>query len=310
MLAWVGHLLKSQDSPSTNTLLGLEAARHFARLKAQTVILAVRDLSKGSAAKASIESTTNCHHDCIQVWQLDLSSYQSVQQFAERCNSSLSRNDAVVENAGVIAKTSKTAEDNELTLTTNVVSTFLLALLLLPKLKETAQKYNIRPNLVIVSSDVHFFTTLPEKSAPQGRIFSTLNEKSTADMDKRYPVSKLLEVFAVRQIAVERPANTYPVTVNSLNPGFCHSELAREAGGWGIWAMKLLLARTTEAGSRTLVHAAGAGAETHGQYLSDCEIMMPSPFVLSQEGRVTQKRVWEELSQKLEKIRPGVMANL
>ncbi len=74
--------------------------------------------------------------------------------------------------------------------------------------------------------------------------------------------------------------------------------------------MKLLLARTTEAGSRTLVHAAGAGAETHGQYLSDCEIMMPSPFVLSQEGRVTQKRVWEELSQKLEKIRPGIMANL
>jgi retinol dehydrogenase-12 len=70
-------------------------------------------------------------------------------------------------------------------------------------------------------------------------------------------------------------------------------------------------ARTTEQGSRTLVHAAtAAGPESHGQYLSDCKVMEPSEFVRSAEGKKAGERVWEELSEKLEKIEPGVLKNL
>jgi retinol dehydrogenase-12 len=70
-------------------------------------------------------------------------------------------------------------------------------------------------------------------------------------------------------------------------------------------------ARTTEQGSRTLVHAATAvGPESHGQYLSDCKIMEPSVFVRSAEGKKAGERVWRELSEKLEKIEPGVLKNL
>lgn len=42
--------------------------------------------------------------------------------------------------------------------TVNVVSTFLMALLFLPILQETGRKFNITPNLTIVSSEVHFVT--------------------------------------------------------------------------------------------------------------------------------------------------------
>ncbi|KAM0316480.1 hypothetical protein ACHAPQ_011302 [Fusarium lateritium] len=42
----------------SNTGLGLEAANHFVRLDADVVILAVRSLKRGEAAKASIESST------------------------------------------------------------------------------------------------------------------------------------------------------------------------------------------------------------------------------------------------------------
>ena len=65
------------------------------------------------------------------------------------------------------------------------------------------------------------------------------------------------------------------VVINCLNPGLCHSELNRSAGGlrgYLLIAMRALLARTTEVGSRTLVHAAAGGKETHGQYLSDCKV--------------------------------------
>lgn len=57
--------------------------------------------------------------------------------------------------------------------------------------------------------------------------------------------------------------------MNFVNPGLCHSDLAREAG-WGLYLLKLVLARSTECGSRTLVQAVEAGHESHGQYMSNC----------------------------------------
>ncbi|OCL01740.1 short-chain dehydrogenase [Glonium stellatum] len=293
----------------SNVGLGKEAARHFARLGASTLILAVRNLEKGDAAKKDIEQSTNCAKDVIQVWQLDMTNYDSVQKFAARTEKDLKRVDIFIANAGVARTSFSKAEDNELTITVNVVSTFLLALLMIPKLKETSKKFNTRPTLSITSSEVHSRTTLPEKSAPDGEIFHTLNDESKADMYSRYPVSKLLEVFGVRAIAERYPASSLPVTINCLNPGLCHSELARDAG-WRLWLLKLLFARTTEYGSRTLVHAASQGPGSHGKYLSNCEISQPSPFVLSDEGKKTQDRVWDELVTKLEAIKPGITSNL
>ncbi len=100
--------------------------------------------------------------------------------------------------------------------------------------------------------------------------------------------------------------------INFLNPGLCHSELARDSG-WGLWFMKLLLARTTEVGSRTLVHAATAGEETHGQYLDDCKVAEVAPLVsqdAAEHGGRLQRRVWDEIVRKLEDIQPGIMQNL
>ncbi|SLM34748.1 short-chain dehydrogenase [Lasallia pustulata] len=290
----------------SNVGLGLEAARHFTRLAAAKVILAVRSLEKGEAAKKSIEESTQ-RTGVVEVWQLDLSSYESVKQFAKRAEG-LSRLDAIVENAGIATHTYRVLEDNEATITTNVVSTFLLALMILPKLRETASKFNVTPHLVIVSSEVHAFTSFSEKSS--ANIFKTLNDKETANMRDRYNVSKLLEVFYTRELAARTKANKKSdVIINFVNPGLCHSELAREAG-WGLYILKLLLARTTEYGSRTLVNAVEAGQESHGQYMSNCTPSRVAPLVTSAEGVKAQKQVWEELSAKLEKIQPGIMQNV
>lgn len=165
----------------SNVGLGLEAARHFTRLNAEKVILGVRNLEKGEAAKKSIEETTS-KLGVVEVWQLDLANYESTKQFAKRAEG-LKRLDAVVENAGIATRRYHVAEDNEATITTNVVSTYLLALMILPKLRETATKFNTVPHLTIVSSEVHGFTNFPEKSSPN--IFKTLNDKETANMADR-----------------------------------------------------------------------------------------------------------------------------
>ena len=164
-----------------NVGLGLEAARHFTRLNAEKVVLGVRNLEKGEAAKKSIEESTK-RKGVVEVWQLDLTSYESTKHFVKKAES-LKRLDTVVENAGIATNEYRVAEDNEATITTNVVSTYLLGLMILPKLRETGTKFNITPHLVIVSSEVHARTSLPERSSPN--IFKTLNDKETANMADR-----------------------------------------------------------------------------------------------------------------------------
>lgn len=294
----------------SNVGLGKEAARHFARLGASKLVLAVRSLDKGRAAKEDIEATTGCASDVIEVRQLDMASYANVQKFASRLAADLDRVDIFIANAGVVHPEYEQVEQDEATITVNVVSTFLLAALVMPKLKETAKRYDTRPTLTIVSSEVHGWTPFNERNAPEGGIFDAINETGRRDTTALYPISKLLEVFSVRAIAEARPAPDFPVTVNTVNPGLCHSDLTRDADSWRLWLLKKALARTTEYGSRNLVYAGSAGAETHGKYVSDCDVEEPAQFVRSEEGKVAQRRVWAELSQKLEAIHPGVMKNL
>ena len=59
-------------------------------------------------------------------------------------------------------------------------------------------------------------------------------------------------------------------------------------------------------GGRTLVFSAAAGEESHGQYMSECEIKEPSEFVRSKEGAKVQERVHSELMGILETIQPGI----
>jgi retinol dehydrogenase-12 len=298
---WTG---KTVIVTGANIGLGLEAARHFVRLNAAKVILGCRDVEKGDAAKADIESTTN-KTGVIEVWQLDLGSFENVKEFGKRAEK-LDRLDAVVENAGVATRIFVQAEGYEQQITVNVISTFLLAILLLPTLRRTATKFNILPHLVIVSSDAHVATTFTARNAPS--IFEAL--RGSDNMVDRYPDSKLLEIFVVRALAKELEASGKPLVVlNTLSPGLCKSNLFRHAA-WPIsWVLPIslfFLARTSEMGSRTLVASASAGEDTHGKYLVDCKVHAESKLVRSEEGAVIQQKVYAELSSILESIQPGV----
>ena len=270
----------------SNTGLGLEAARHFARLNASLVILAVRDLSKGEAARQSILASTSRSQDAVEVWPLDLQSFDSVKAFAARA-SKLARIDGLLENAGIQADRFKLVEGYESVITTNVISTFLLALLMLPKLRETARKFKTQPRLTIVASDVHFLASFPERQSTD--IFAALNDEKTAKMGwERYSTSKLIQVLVVRELgarlsgrapaskasASESPPEPQAV-VNCLTPGLCYSGLGRDQAGLQtvfFASFKALVARSTEVGSRTLVDGIVKGAESQGAYIADCQV--------------------------------------
>lgn len=180
---------------------GKEATAHFVRLGAEKVIIAVRSVDKGEAAKLEIESALD-RPGVIEVLELDLSKYASVKSFATNLSQRFDQIDHAVMNAGIATEDYEVFEDNESTITVNVVSTFYLTLLLLPILRKSAENYKNTPVISIgmmpfslistqrlispspVSSGVHAYTNFPERKTKN--IFATLNNKDTAVMNDRY----------------------------------------------------------------------------------------------------------------------------
>lgn len=113
-------------------------------------------MEKGEAAKQDIESST-ARKGVAEVWPVDLTSFDSVKEFCRRARE-LERLDVLVLNAGVAIPEFVAADEGyETQIAVNVISTFLMALELLPKMRETAARFNIVPHVVCVSSDGHQF---------------------------------------------------------------------------------------------------------------------------------------------------------
>ena len=312
----------------SNAGLGKEAANHIVRLGAAKVILAVRTISKGEVAKKYIEEKTG-RKGVVEVWSLDLSSYASVKAFVKRAET-LERLDAVLENAGVLTETFILAEGNEYTslnrygsevyadlsrsrssITVNVISTLLLALMILPKLHETATKFNVTPRLSLVGSDIHNYSLLPAKKYPN--ILEAMNDMSKTDMAHRYTDSKLIQILYFRELATRMSQSTkQAVNLNTLSPGFCHSELfGEQQASFGFETSRRILARSTEEGSRALVTAIVEGnRNTHGEYMMDATVAPISRFARSKEGKQIGARLWLEINDKLESIQPGLLENI
>jgi len=158
-----------------NTGLGYECAKHFVRLSSHKVILAVRSISKGEAAKERIEAETGVK-GVAEVWELDLASYDSIKAFSKKVQE-LDRIDAIVENAAVALLHWSESEGLETTLTVNVTGTLLLTVLVLPKLQESAKKFGILPHISIIGSGVAF-QAKGELEKINGNILDGLNTES------------------------------------------------------------------------------------------------------------------------------------
>lgn len=202
----------------SNVGLGREACRHMVRLGASQVILACRNVEKGNAAVKDIQATTSCSEDTLQVWQLDMSSYASVIAFADRAKAELSRLDVLVANAGIQTNEFRMTEGNEETITTNVISTSLLACLILPKPRETAKQFDTNTHITLTGSELYEVAKFKEHEVPTGQIFPTLSDKAKANMGDRYNTSKLLNVFFVKQLATLSPISN-KVIINIVAPG-------------------------------------------------------------------------------------------
>ncbi|EMT73429.1 hypothetical protein NOF04DRAFT_3549 [Fusarium oxysporum II5] len=290
----------------SNTGLGFEASQHLLRLGVGKLIMAVRSVDKGEKARKELLQLTKRSPESIEVWHLDMASYESVKSFSAQAIAKLPTIDVVLANAGLATSDEfSMAEDNERTITVNVISTFLLFFLLLPKL----QKSSYPGKFVIPNSATHYWAPIKELIPDEkaGKIFSRLNNPEKSIMESRYYVSKLIVLYITREIAARLSASEKSsVIINAPNPSYCKSGLLREKQES---TPPDFMARSTEMGSRALVAGVLAGQESNGQYINNCQVRDPACHVTNKTGAKIQIALYEELVDKLEIIAPGVSKN-
>ncbi|KUL86371.1 hypothetical protein ZTR_08619 [Talaromyces verruculosus] len=280
----------------SNTGLGLETARHLLNMGLTRLILAVRTVSKGEKAREGLLAERDPSSCQIDVWNLDMSSYDSIIKFVERAKT-LSRLDIAVLNAGHFKEleTFNQSTGYEECIQINYLSTILLLMLLLPLLK--AKPGENPGRAVVVSSDMAAWAKFTERK--ERPILTTYKKKAARwDMGERYGTSKLLGQLFVTKLAGQIPASS--VIVDLVNPGLCYgTDLARDGDGRfkGLLfkAAFRVFGKPAAVGALAIVHAAVSfGESAHGQYSEDGELKPLAPIIYKLEGKELINQVWEE----------------
>ena len=260
-----------------NTGVGFEASVKFVKLGAERVIIGVRSLEKGEKAKERIEQRAD-RKGVVEVWQLDMLDYDSVKAFAKRAEEELDQLDIAILNAGVVAATHQQSKYGwEKSLQTNVISTTLLALMLMPKLK-SSKTADFTPVLQLVSSGNHYLVQDLgwDSSDTQGPL-ARQNQASNFGLQEQCTVSKLFLEYAhagLTQLANSSESPGKPkVYVVSVCPGATKSELARDSNAWymraGLFVFGSIFMKSTEEGARIYVSGAALGERGHGRFWQD-----------------------------------------
>ncbi|KAI1416684.1 NAD(P)-binding protein [Hypoxylon sp. FL1857] len=277
----------------SNVGLGFEAAKELASHGLSRLILAVRDLAKGEAARAEIARVAAPECD-IQVWPLDQESWESMVVFAERAHTELDRLDIVLLNAGLKRlEFTLSPTGHEAHVQTNYLGTALLSLLLVKPLRRTARQTGKPGRMTITASSVAFGVSTRDLKTPQGGkgILSWLDDPASfTPGESRYCLSKLLDVLWTRALAARvDPAD---VIVNTLNPGYCRSSFHRVDPK--AETISKYLAWSSSEGGYHLTDAAVRHPDSHGAYLSEQRIRPVSGFVSSAKGKDIQQKLWDE----------------
>lgn len=192
--------------------IGYETALALVGMGAR-VVMAVRDLGRGEAArKAIIEQTGD---KSVEVMHCDLSSMTSIRCFTGEFKQRYDRLDVLINNAGaVFARREVTQDGFERTLAVDYLGPFLLTHELLGLLKGSAPS-----RIINVSSGL----------ATRGRIdLSDLQkEKSYSGMKVYSNVKRMLTLYTYE---LADRLNSSGVTVNAVMPGFVATNLGRNSG--------------------------------------------------------------------------------
>ena len=286
--------------------MGPEAVYKFAKLGASKVIIAARDLKKGESTKNELAKRLG-RDGQLEVWELDMMSYDSVCAFAELANG-LEHLDIAILNAG-IRRSSYHAGDQgwEEDLQVNTLSTVLLGVLLLPKLKQSKQHTGRTPILELVNSGLHQSAVVPPEVRQQSSILEHYNKRENFKEGNLYKFSKVFLMYATNKLASE--VSSADVIITSICPGVVRSDLGRDHYFPGVYVLAGLLVflfmNSPAQGANAILSGTTQGEAVHGRFWKDDRIMPVPLAVAGSEMKELGSRIWDEIVESLKKDVPG-----
>ncbi|PHU15484.1 hypothetical protein BC332_16689 [Capsicum chinense] len=191
--------------------IGAETARVLAKRGVRLVIPA-RDLKKAAILKEAIKKQTPCAD--IILFEIDLSSFGSIQRFCAQFLSLGLPLHILINNAGKFSQKLEFSEDKyELTFATNYLGHFFLTEMLVDKMIETAEQTGIEGRIVNVSSVVHNWVKRDQFCFGQ-----MLNPKSY-NGTRAYAQSKLANILHAKELSRQLKARNANVAINAVHPG-------------------------------------------------------------------------------------------
>ncbi|XXH01627.1 hypothetical protein Hte_007987 [Hypoxylon texense] len=265
--------------------IGLECCRQLLDLELTKLILAVRNISKGSEAARNLAKGKNLEKSTIEVWKLDYSCYQSTCSFVERTKS-LERLDIVILNAGIMIT------EMQLNPSTGHEETIQ---------EKSSTKPQEPGRITITSSDAAAWVKFNDKN--ESHLLSLLDkQEDKVDMKNRMSLSKLLGQMFLVELAKLVPPSV--AIINAATPMMVYdSQLrrgtARSLRGKLDKVFRRLIGYKASVGARAVVDAAVKhGEETHGQYLRLQKVKPMAPIVYSPEGERLRALLWKETMQE------------
>ncbi|KAK2575834.1 hypothetical protein KPH14_007209 [Odynerus spinipes] len=268
--------------------IGKETARNLAKRGAK-LIMACRNLDLANKFKDELTKETGNAN--IHVRKLDLSSLQSVREFARQINQEESRLDVLIHNAGTaeFLKKKVTEDGLEMTMATNQFGPFLLTHLLIDLLKRSKPS-----RIVVVASELYRLASLNLDNP----------NPTTTFPGYLYYVSKYANVVFTLELA--RRLEGTGVTANCLHPGMIDSEIWRNVHAPFSWPLKLIVKlffKTPEQGAQTSIHLAVSDElnGVSGKYFMDCAERGLSRGI---QDTATGKKYWE-ICENIVKLQPS-----
>jgi dehydrogenase/reductase SDR family protein 13 len=243
-----------------STGIGRVTALELAR-RGGHVILASRSEARTAPVVEAIRRSTG--NPQVEFLPVDLSDLGSVRSAASAFLSRGLPLHVLVNNAGLAGLRGLTPDGFEITWGTNHLGPFLLTLLLLDRLKQSAPS-----RIVNVASRAHHRARGIDWDAQR------LPASSTGGIDE-YSVSKLANVLFTKELA--RRLDGSGVTAYALHPGVVATDIWRELP-WGIRHLAKLFMVSPEEGARTTLHCATEpeASLASGAYYDSCKPVRPS----------------------------------
>ncbi|KAJ5605718.1 short-chain dehydrogenase/reductase family protein [Penicillium lagena] len=292
--------------------LGLETARQLLALKCSTVILAVRNISKGGTCKESLQRDPEIKkinpNATIKVLKLDVDRYDSVQDFTKVLQQGVPVVNILILNAGISNITfSRSPNGHENHLQINYLSNVILLAELLPYLEASAEIAGFPTRITWVGSRMHDTMNSFTKKAPIKRSESVLERMDSKEAHlpyNRYGDSKLLCAMFMYTLAPRLDTNK--VIINMICPGMIDTGLTDSLPVYlrlPVNVLKALRARPLQVGGWLIVNAAVvAGPESHGRHLGDKDILNVSEYIRSPAGQEVQRKLWVETMEEMQKL--------